>query len=128
MSRSLYRSGALWEEIVGYSRAVRVGNVVEFSGTTSVDKEGRVVGENDFYEQTRYVYQKIEGYLSDIDFSMKDVVRCRIFVVDISRWQDVGRAHHGYFGTIKPALSMVEVSALIDPRLLVEIEVTAIKE
>lgn len=128
MSRKNYSSGAKWEDIVGYSRAVRVGNIVEISGTTSVDAEGKVVGENDFYEQTRFIYQKIEACLVDVGLTLNEVVRCRIFVTDIAQWESVGRAHKDFFGDIKPALSMVEVSGLIDPQMLVEIEASAITE
>jgi len=119
-------SGAKWEDIVGYSRAVRIGNVVEVAGTTAVDENGDVVGLNDPYEQKRYALAKIENALTQAGASMKDVVRTRMFVPDISQWEEVGRAHGLYFKEIKPASTMVEVKALISPELLVEIEVTAI--
>jgi len=119
-------SGAKWEDIVGYSRAVRVGNVIEVAGTTAVDENGETVGLNDPYEQTRYALAKIEKALVQAGASMKDVVRTRMFVTDMSRWEEVGRAHGLYFKDIKPAASMIEVKALISPELLVEIEVTAI--
>jgi enamine deaminase RidA (YjgF/YER057c/UK114 family) len=119
-------SGAKWEDIVGYSRAVRIGNVIEVAGTTAVDENGQVVGLNDPYEQTRYILAKIEKALEQAGASMKDVVRTRMFVTDISQWEEIGKAHGLYFKEIKPAASMVEVKALISPELLVEIEVTAI--
>jgi len=118
-------SGAQWEEIVGYSRAVRIGNVVEVAGTTAVDEQGQVVGPNDPGAQTRFILQKIERALQQAGASLKDVIRTRIFVTDISRWEAVGRAHGDFFRTIKPVATMVEVKALISPELLVEIEVTA---
>jgi enamine deaminase RidA (YjgF/YER057c/UK114 family) len=119
-------SGAKWEDIVGYSRAVRIGNIIEVAGTTAVDENGQIVGLNDPYEQTRYILAKIEKALAQAGASMKDVVRTRMFVTDISQWEEIGKAHGLYFKEIKPAASMVEVKALISPELLVEIEVTAI--
>lgn len=119
-------SGAKWEDIVGYSRAVRVGNMIEVAGTTAVDERGEIVGLNDPYEQTKYALAKIEKALIEAGASMQDVVRTRMFVTDISKWEEVGRAHGEFFRTVKPAASMVEVKGLIDPKLLVEIEVTAI--
>lgn len=119
-------SGAKWEDIVGYSRAVRVGNTVEVAGTTAVDEQGNVVGLNDAYEQTRFILAKIEKALTAADASLKDIVRTRMFVTDISKWEEIGRAHGEVFRTIKPAASMIEVKGLISPELLVEIEVTAI--
>ncbi len=119
-------SGAKWEDIVGYSRAVRVGYTVEVAGTTAVDEQGNVVGLNDAYEQTRFILAKIEKALIQAGASLKDVVRTRMFVSDISKWEEVGRAHGEFFREIKPAASMIEVKGLISPELLVEIEVTAI--
>ena len=119
-------SGAKWEDIVGYSRAVRVGNMIEVAGTTAVDERGEIVGLNDPYEQTKYALAKIEKALIEAGASMQDVVRTRMFVTDISKWEEVGRAHGEFFRTVKPVASMVEVKGLIDPKLLVEIEVTAI--
>ena len=121
-------SGAKWEDIVGYSRAVRVGNLIEVSGTTAVNKNGQVVGANDAFEQTLYILSKIEKVLQEVGASCEEVVRTRMYVTDISLWEQVGRAHGQYFGAIKPASTMVEVSALIDPALLVEIEATALVE
>ena len=119
-------SGAQWEEIVGYSRAVRIGNVVEVAGTTAVDEQGNVVGINDPGTQTRFILQKIEKALVQAGATLQDVIRTRIFVTDISRWEEVGRAHGDFFRTIKPVATMVEVKALISPELLVEIEVSAV--
>lgn len=119
-------SGAKWEDIVGYSRAVRVGNIIEVAGTTAVDENGETVGINDPYEQTRYTLTKIEKALQAAGSSMKDVVRTRMFVTDISKWEEIGRAHGEFFREIKPAASMIEVMGLISPGLLVEIEVTAV--
>lgn len=118
-------SGTKWEEVVGYSRAVRVGNVIEVAGTTAMDGE-LVMGEGSAYDQTLFVLQKIKKAIEDAGGSMNDVVRTRIFCTDITRWEDIGRAHGEVFRDIKPAATMVEVKALIDPRLLVEIEATAI--
>ena len=117
-------SGAAWEEIVGYSRAVRIGNIVEVAGTTAVDGDGIVVGVDEPGVQTRYILQKIEKALAEAGATMRDVVRTRIFVTDISRWEAVGRAHGEFFRDVKPAATMVEVSGLISPELLVEVEVT----
>ena len=121
-------SGAKWEDIVGYSRALRVGNLIEVSGTTAVNKNGQVVGANDAFEQTLYILSKIEKVLQEVGASCEEVVRTRMYVTNISLWEQVGRAHGQYFGAIKPASTMVEVSALIDPALLVEIEATALVE
>jgi enamine deaminase RidA (YjgF/YER057c/UK114 family) len=122
--RQLISSGAPWESVVGYSRAVRVGNVVEVAGTTAMD--GTVVTGTDEYTQTRRILEKIADALAAAGASVEDVVRTRLFVTDITKWEAVGRAHGEVFGAIRPATTMVEVKALIDPRLLVEIEATAI--
>jgi enamine deaminase RidA (YjgF/YER057c/UK114 family) len=118
-------SGAKWEDIVGYSRAVRVGNIIEVAGTTAVDGD-IVIGKGNLYEQTKFILQKIEKVLAEAGASINDVVRTRMYVTDIRNWEDVGRAHGEFFRTIKPASTMVEVSDLIHPDLLIEIEVTAI--
>lgn len=123
--RTNFSSGAIWEDIVGYSRAVRVGNVIEVAGTTALEND-QVVGANDPYAQTKCILHKIERVLQEAGATMQDVVRTRMFVTDISRWEEVGRAHGEFFRDIKPAASMIEVKALISPELLVEIEVTAI--
>jgi enamine deaminase RidA (YjgF/YER057c/UK114 family) len=119
-------SGAKWEEIVGYSRAVRIGNIVEVAGTTAVDEAGNIIAPNDPYQQTLFILNKIEKALIEAGATLQDVVRTRMFVTDITQWEAVGRAHGEYFRHIKPAATMVEVRALIDPQLLIEIEVTAI--
>ena len=126
MKRINYSSGAKWEDIVGYSRAVKVGNTIEVSGTVASGLDGNVIGINDAYEQTRYIYQKIEKTLQNAGSSMKDVVRVRMFVTDISRWQEYAKAHSEFFIDIKPCNSMIEVKGLIEREYLVEIEVTAI--
>ncbi|MGN6803676.1 MAG: RidA family protein [Ginsengibacter sp.] len=122
--RKLFSSGAKWEDIVGYSRAVRVGNVIEISGTTAVDGE-TVIGENDIYEQTIFILNKIEKTLKEAGSRMEDVVRTRMFVTDISKWEEVAKAHGKFFKEIKPVTTMVQVSQLIDKKLLIEIEATA---
>lgn len=126
-NRMLVSSGAKWEDIVGYSRAVRIGNLIEVAGTTAVDEQGNVVGLNDPYRQTVFALQKIEKALQQAGASLEDVIRTRMYVTDISQWQEIGRAHGEFFKDIKPVTTMVEVRALISPELLVEIEVTAIK-
>jgi len=126
MERTNYSSGSKWEDIVGYSRAVKVGNVIEVTGTVASGEDGKVVGNNDAYAQTKYIYQKIEAVLKRAGATMKDVVRVRMFVTDISRWQEYGKAHSEYFKDIKPCNTMVEVKALIEPEYLIEIEATAI--
>ena len=128
MSRINYSSGATWEDVVGYSRAVRVGNIIEVTGTVAVDDNNEVVGKEDPYEQTRFVIQKIEAVLHRAGASLKDVVRTRMFVTDISKWEEYGRAHGEFFKSIKPCTSMIEIRALIDPAFLIEIEATAIVE
>jgi enamine deaminase RidA (YjgF/YER057c/UK114 family) len=120
-----YSSGAQWENVVGYSRAVQVGDVLEVAGTVAADEKG-VVGKGSFYEQTKFIIQKIEKVLITAGFSLKDVVRTRLFVTDIKHWEEVGKAHGEFFKDIKPASSMLQISALIDPDYLVEI-VTAIR-
>lgn len=119
-------SGTAWEDVVGYSRAVRIGNVVEVAGTTAVDEHGKVVGVGDPAEQTRYILNKIKAALNSAGAQLTDVVRTRMFVTDITQWEAIGRAHGEFFKDIKPVATMVQVSALIDPELLVEIEATAI--
>jgi len=127
MPRELFATGTPWEPIVGYSRAVRVGGHVFVSGTTATDDAGTVVGRGNAAVQTKQALDNIKRALERAGASMADVVRTRMFVVNIERdWQDVGRAHGEIFGAIRPATSMVEVSGLIDPDMLVEIEADAI--
>ena len=124
--RKKISSASKWEDVVGYSRAVRVGNIVEVAGTTAVDDKGNIVGIGDFYAQTVFILTKISQYLELAGATMEDVVRTRMFVTDISHWEDVGKAHGEFFKDIKPVASMLEIKQLIDAELLVEIEVTAL--
>jgi len=126
MQRTNYSSGAKWEDIVGYSRAVRIGNIVEVTGTVAVDENSVLVGGSDAYEQTKFIIQKIEKVLQRAGATLQDVVRTRMFVTDISRWEEYGKAHGEFFKSIKPCTSMIEVKGLIDPSYLIEIEATAI--
>jgi enamine deaminase RidA (YjgF/YER057c/UK114 family) len=126
MERQNYSSGATWEDIVGYSRAVKIGNWVEVTGTVAVDGQNQVFGENNPYEQTKFIIGKIEKVLQQAGASLKDVIRTRMFVTDISKWEEYGRAHGEFFRDIKPCTTMVEVKALIAPGYLVEIEATAV--
>ena len=118
-------SGSPWEDVVGYSRAVRIGNIIEVAGTTATDND-EIIGKGDVFTQAEFIFQKIERALQEAGASMQDVVRTRMFVTDISQWEAVGKAHGKVFATIKPVATMVEVTKLIHPELLVEIEVTAI--
>jgi len=128
MQRTNYSSGAKWEEIVGYSRAVKMGNIIEITGTVAVDDNDRVVGDNDAYQQTKFIIEKIEKVLLRAGGALKDIVRTRMFVTDISRWEEYGRAHGEFFKDIRPSTSMIEVKGLIAPDYLIEIEATAIIE
>ncbi len=125
-SRQKVSTGTPWEPLVGYSRAVRVGNQVWVSGTTATDAAGNLVGADDPAAQTKQILDNVASALARVGASMNDVVRTRISVTDISRWEEVGRAHGAVFGDIRPATAMVEVSRLIDPAMLVEIEVDAL--
>jgi enamine deaminase RidA (YjgF/YER057c/UK114 family) len=118
-------SGSPWEDIVGYSRAVKVGNIIEVAGTTAMDGE-ILVGKDDVYVQTKFIFKKIENALQQLGSSLNDVVRTRMFVTNIDDWELIGKAHGEFFATIKPVATMVEVSKLINDTLLIEIEVTAI--
>ncbi len=123
--KQLYTSGAPWENRVGYSRAVKVGNVIEISGTTAVDGD-KVVGKGNLYDQAFFIFQKIGKVLAEAGSSLDDVVRTRMYVTNIADWEEAGKAHAHFFKNIKPATTMIEVSKLIDKELLIEIEVTAI--
>jgi len=127
MQRTNFSSGAKWEDIVGYSRAVLIGNQLELSGTVATDENGQVVGKDDPYAQTVFILQKIERVLHQAGFTLEHVVRTRMFVTNIARWEEIGKAHGMFFKNIKPVTSMIEIKALIDPDYQIEIEVTAVK-
>lgn len=119
-------SGAPWEDVAGYSRAVRVGNTITVAGTTAVDEHGKLVGAGDLYEQTRFIFAKIERALQQAGAGLSDVVLTRSYLVDMGQWQEFARAHHEVFGDIRPAATAIEIKGLIDPDMLIEIEVMAI--
>lgn len=121
-----YPSGSKWEDIVGYSRIVKVGNFIEVAGTTATGEDGKIQGKDNPYLQTKFILEKISRYLNLAGASLGNVTRTRIFVKDIDKWEEIGRAHGEFFQHIKPVTSMVEVSRLIDPEILVEIEASAI--
>jgi enamine deaminase RidA (YjgF/YER057c/UK114 family) len=123
--REKYSSGVKFESIVGYSRAVKVDSRIYVTGTTATGEEGVIVGEGDAYAQTVQVIRNIDQALRALNAGLENVVRTRMFVTDISRWEEYGRAHREFFGEVMPATTMVEVSKLIDPRMLIEIEADA---
>jgi len=126
--RYRYGTGTTWEDKVGYSRAIRHGKVVEVAGTVAVNGDGNLIGEGDMYAQAVYILKKIERALHEAGASLKDVIRTRTFVTDISRWEEFARAHNEFFDSVRPVATLVEVSKLIDARMLIEIEVSAIIE
>lgn len=119
-------SNAKWESLVGYSRAVRVGNIVHIAGTVATDEDGNLVGENDPYAQAYFIFKKIEKYLNEAGAGIEHVVRTRMYVSDVTLWEGIGRAHHEFFADVRPVSTLVEVAALIDSGYLVEIEAEAI--
>lgn len=125
MEKLRYDSGTKWESIVGYSRAVRVGNHIYVSGTTATDENGEIVGKGNAYEQTQQILSNIETGLKELDATLSDVVRTRIYLSNIEDWKEVGKAHAQVFDQIRPATTLVEVSRLIDPEIIVEIEAVA---
>ncbi len=125
MQRKNFSSGTIWESTVGYSRAVKIGDHVYISGTTSTDKEGNILGKDNPYVQTIQIIKNIEAALKALGASLKDVVRTRIYVTDINNWEKVGKAHAELFKEIHPACTLVEIHSLINPEILVEIEADA---
>ena len=128
MNKQLISSGTKWEVLYGYSRALKMGNWIAVSGTTAVDEAGNVVGENDWYAQTVFIYKKIEKALQEAGASLNNIIRLRIFITDMSRHEEVLKAQGEFFANIRPAATIVEINALIDKRLLVEIEADALLE
>lgn len=125
MDRQEYKSKAPWEDKLGYCRAVRVGDYVEVAGTTAVNEKGEVMGHT-YFEQTKYILNKIEKSLNALNCPKNDIVRTRIYVLDISKWEEVAKAHSAFFTDTKPVCTLIEVAKFIEPNLIIEIEVTAI--
>jgi enamine deaminase RidA (YjgF/YER057c/UK114 family) len=126
MKREKFGSGSKWEDIVGYSRTIRVGNIIEISGTVAVDSENKLHGDGSAYDQTKFILEKIIGYIEEAGGTKEDIIRTRLFVTDISKWEEIGRAHGEIFHEIKPVTSMIEIQSLIGEEYLVEIEASAI--
>lgn len=126
MKRINISSNTIWEENVAYSRAVRIGNIVEVAGTTAVNEKGEVIGVGDPYAQTKFIFEKMEKALQQAGTSLNDTIRTRIYVSDISHFEAIGKAHYEAFKNVKPACTMLEISALVNPDLLVEIELSAV--
>jgi enamine deaminase RidA (YjgF/YER057c/UK114 family) len=123
--RTNISSSAIWEDQIGYSRAVKIGRVVEVSGTSAIDRD-KIIAANDPYQQTKFIIRKIERAINEAGGSLEDVIRTRIYVTNIKDWTAIGKAHGEFFRNIKPATTMIEVKSLIDPNFVVEIEATAI--
>jgi enamine deaminase RidA (YjgF/YER057c/UK114 family) len=123
--RTNISSSAIWEDQIGYSRAVKIGRVVEISGTSAIDRD-KIIAPNDPYQQTKFIIRKIERAINEAGGSLEDVIRTRIYVTNINDWSAIGKAHGEFFRNIKPATTMVEVKSLIDPNFVVELEATAI--
>ncbi len=128
MTRKNISSGQKWEDKVGYSRAVKLGNIIEVSGTVATDNSGELIGEGSEYLQTKFILLRLENTLSQLGAKLENVIRTRIFCTNIKNWEEIGKAHGEFFSVIKPATTMVEVSSLINEKYLVEIEATAIIE
>jgi enamine deaminase RidA (YjgF/YER057c/UK114 family) len=124
--RQNFSSGAIWEDAIGYSRVVRVGQIIEVSGTVAVDDSGKVVGIDNPYEQTKFILEKIIRYVEKAGGKKENITRTRIYVIDMFQWEEIGKAHSEFFNKIKPVTSFVEVKSLIAPEYMVEIEATAI--
>ena len=126
MKRQKFSSNSPWEDVVGYSRAVRIGNIIELSGTVAVDDSNKVVGIGNAYEQTKFIISKMISYIEKAGGKKEDIVRTRMFVTDITQWEEIGKAHGEFFKDVKPVTTMVEVKSLISKEYLIEIEATAI--